>query len=65
MTVAATPAPPSPFRLAVSATLRAFNVNKTSWIGLGVFLFVITVLVNVLARLVVNRAEIRMKGAVA
>jgi peptide/nickel transport system permease protein len=41
MTVAATPAPPSAFRLAVVATLRAFNVNKTSWIGLGVFLFVV------------------------
>ena len=41
MTIAATQARPSPFRLAVAATLRAFNVNKTSWIGLGVFLVVV------------------------
>ena len=32
-------------------------------IGLGVVLFVITVVVNLAARLVVRRAEIRMRGA--
>jgi phosphate transport system permease protein len=34
-------------------------------IGMGVVLFMITVLVNLLARVVVRRAEIRMKGASA
>lgn len=52
-----------------SVIVLEFSESTGEWtaalIGLGVFLFVITVLVNVLARLVVNRAEIRMKGAVA
>ncbi|GGJ91266.1 phosphate transport system permease protein [Pilimelia anulata] len=40
-------------------------LHRSSLIGLGVVLFVITVLVNVLARFVVRRAEIRMRGAAA
>ena len=36
-------APPSPFAYFASATLKAFNTNKTSWIGLVVFLFVVIV----------------------
>jgi phosphate transport system permease protein len=36
---------------------------RSALIGLGVLLFVITVLVNVLARLVVQRAEVRLRGA--
>jgi peptide/nickel transport system permease protein len=32
---------PTPFAYFASATLRAFNTNKTSWIGLAVFLVVI------------------------
>jgi phosphate transport system permease protein len=32
-------------------------------IGMGVVLFILTTVVNLLARLVVRRAEIRMKGA--
>jgi peptide/nickel transport system permease protein len=35
------PRPPSPFRLALDATLKAFSVNKTSWVGLVVFLAVV------------------------
>jgi peptide/nickel transport system permease protein len=35
------PRPPSPFRLALGATLKAFSVNKTSWVGLVVFLAVV------------------------
>jgi peptide/nickel transport system permease protein len=34
---AATPAASSGFRRLASATLRAFNTNKTSWVGLGLF----------------------------
>jgi peptide/nickel transport system permease protein len=34
-------AAPSPFAYFVSATLKAFNTNKTSWIGLVVFLIVV------------------------
>jgi peptide/nickel transport system permease protein len=37
---AATTAAPSPFAYFARATLRAFNTNKTSWIGLAVFLLV-------------------------
>ena len=34
-------AAPSPFAYFASATLKAFNTNKTSWIGLAVFLIVV------------------------
>jgi peptide/nickel transport system permease protein len=34
-------AAPSPFAYFASATLKAFNTNKTSWIGLVVFLIVV------------------------
>jgi peptide/nickel transport system permease protein len=34
-------AAPSPFAYLASATLKAFNTNKTSWIGLAIFLIVI------------------------
>lgn len=37
--------------------------HTAALVGLGVVLFAITVVVNLFARLVVNRAEIRMKGA--
>ena len=36
-------AAPTPFAYFASATLKAFNTNKTSWIGLVVFLFVVVV----------------------
>jgi peptide/nickel transport system permease protein len=36
-------AAPSPFAYFAQATLKAFNTNKTSWIGLAVFLFVVVV----------------------
>jgi peptide/nickel transport system permease protein len=36
-----TAAAPSPFAYFASATLKAFNTNKTSWIGLVVFLIVV------------------------
>jgi phosphate transport system permease protein len=39
------------------------GVQQAALIGLGVVLFAMTVVINLLARLVVNRAEIRMKGA--
>jgi phosphate transport system permease protein len=39
------------------------GTHRAALIGLGVVLFVMTVLVNLLARFVVRRAEIRMKGA--
>lgn len=38
---------------------------RAALIGMGVVLFIITVLINLLARVVVRRAEIRMKGASA
>ena len=38
-------AAPTPFAYFASATLKAFNTNKTSWIGLVIFLFVIVVAV--------------------
>jgi peptide/nickel transport system permease protein len=42
MTDVATPAPaPSAFGSAVAATLRAFNTNKASWIGLAIFLAIV------------------------
>ncbi|GGK29630.1 phosphate transport system permease protein [Pilimelia terevasa] len=40
-------------------------LHRASLIGLGVVLFVITVLINVAARFLVRRAEIRMRGAAA
>jgi len=39
--IAATSAAPSPAAVAVRATLRAFNTNKASWIGLAIFLLVV------------------------
>ena len=36
---------PTPFAYFAAATLKAFNTNKTSWIGLVVFLFVVVVAV--------------------
>ncbi len=41
MTDLATRAPPSAFATAMAATLRAFNTNKASWIGLAIFLAVV------------------------
>ena len=41
MNAGSTSAAPSPFAYFASATLTAFNTNKTSWIGLAVFLIVI------------------------
>lgn len=35
-----TPAPTPPRRSALRAIVRAFNTNKTSWVGLGLFVFV-------------------------
>ena len=32
---------PTPLAYFVAATLKAFNTNKTSWIGLAIFLIVI------------------------
>jgi peptide/nickel transport system permease protein len=44
MTAPATPAP-SPLAVTIAATLKAFNTNKTSWIGLVLFLAVVAVAV--------------------
>jgi phosphate transport system permease protein len=41
------------------------GVFSAALIGLGVVLFAITVLINYAARVIVRRAEIRMKGRVA
>ena len=41
------------------------GVHTAALIGCGVVLFVITVIINYLARFVVNRAEVRMRGAKA
>ena len=43
MSVVLQTAAPSPFAYFASATLKAFNTNKTSWIGLVVFLIVVVV----------------------
>ncbi len=43
MSAALHTAAPSPFAYFASATLKAFNTNKTSWIGLVVFLIVVVV----------------------
>jgi peptide/nickel transport system permease protein len=43
MSVTASTAAPSPFAYFAKATLKAFNTNKTSWIGLAVFLIVVVV----------------------
>ncbi|SEC95224.1 peptide/nickel transport system permease protein [Rhizobiales bacterium GAS188] len=48
--IVATAAPPTPLAVAVKATLRAFNTNKASWIGLSIFLAV--VLAAILAPLI-------------
>ncbi|MBV8426012.1 MAG: ABC transporter permease [Hyphomicrobiales bacterium] len=39
--IAAPVAPPAPASSALQATLRAFNTNKASWIGLAIFLIVV------------------------
>jgi peptide/nickel transport system permease protein len=39
--VAARAPPPSAFAAALTATLRAFNTNKASWIGLAIFILVV------------------------
>ena len=62
---------PEPLRERQRACRRSSSSSSASrpgrspaaLIGLGVVLFVMTVLVNYAARLVVRRAEIRMKGA--
>src|SRR4030095_16261322 len=36
-------AAPTPFEYFARATLNAFNANKTSWIGLAVFLIVVVI----------------------
>jgi phosphate transport system permease protein len=41
---------------------EASGVFRSALIGLGVVLFLMTIVVNVIARLVVNRAEIRLRG---
>jgi peptide/nickel transport system permease protein len=41
MSASVSTAAPSPFAYFAQATLKAFNTNKTSWIGLAVFLVVI------------------------
>lgn len=41
------------------------GTHRAALIGLGVVLFAITVVVNLLARFIVRRAEIRMRGAAA
>ena len=41
MSVGLHTAAPSPFAYFASATLKAFNTNKTSWVGLAVFLIVV------------------------
>jgi phosphate transport system permease protein len=41
------------------------GVHTAALIGLGVVLFVITVIINYVARFVVRRAEIRMRGTAA
>jgi phosphate transport system permease protein len=42
---------------------EAGSLHLSALIGMGVVLFMVTVLVNVLARVVVRRAEIKMRGA--
>jgi phosphate transport system permease protein len=42
---------------------EAGGLHTDALIGIGVLLFAITVLINFLARVVVRRAEIQMKGA--
>src|SRR5215468_8539168 len=34
---------PTPFEYFARATLQAFNANKTSWIGLAIFLIVVVI----------------------
>jgi peptide/nickel transport system permease protein len=43
MSASVSAAAPSPFAYFAKATLKAFNTNKTSWIGLVVFLIVVAV----------------------
>jgi peptide/nickel transport system permease protein len=43
MSIAATARPRSGFARVASATLRAFNTNKTSWVGLVLFLTVVVI----------------------
>ena len=56
-------AAPSPFAYFASATLKAFNTNKTSWIGLVVFLIVVVaaILATVLATFDTNDQNILEK----
>src|SRR6478736_6339686 len=42
---------------------EASGIFRSALIGLGVVLFGITIVVNVIARMVVDRAEVRMRGA--
>jgi phosphate transport system permease protein len=42
---------------------EASGVFRSALIGLGVVLFLMTIVINVGARLIVNRAEIRLRGA--
>jgi phosphate transport system permease protein len=39
--------------------------GRSALVGLGVVLFVMTVIINYIARIIVRRAEVRMKGASA
>jgi phosphate transport system permease protein len=42
---------------------EASKVTTSALVGLGVVLFIVTILVNVLARVVVQRTELKMRGA--
>jgi peptide/nickel transport system permease protein len=42
MSTVSRPRPATPFAYFVSATIRAFNTNKTSWLGLILFLLVVS-----------------------
>ena len=44
---------------------EAGGMHRNALVGLGVVLFVMTVIVNYLARIIVRRAEARMRGASA
>jgi phosphate transport system permease protein len=44
---------------------EAGGLHQAALIGLGVVLFILTVLINYVARFVVRRAELRMRGAAA
>jgi phosphate transport system permease protein len=42
---------------------EASGTYRAALVGLGVILFAMTIVVNVSARLVVHRAEVRLRGA--